>query len=229
MAEVLITLTIIGTVAALTMPTLISNHKKQVTVTKLKKFYSVMSQATTTAISIHGPMQDWDGFTTSYNGEEMKHWFDKYLKPYLNVVDEYIDNSGEIGGDNSHKALFVHFADGTLMTMTNWAGTIQDEENTNHTDANYNGLIHVNYFTNPKNSKNPFSNSHSCVDAFSFLFYNPNTRQYYFQPYGYTATGNKRYNRDYMINEIKSGGRGYCSTLIMYDGWQIKEDYPVKF
>lgn len=45
LAEVLITLGIIGVVAALTMPMLISEYQKQVTVTQLKKSYSVWSQA----------------------------------------------------------------------------------------------------------------------------------------------------------------------------------------
>lgn len=38
LAEVLITLGIIGVVAALTMPSLIQNHKKQTTLSKLKKY-----------------------------------------------------------------------------------------------------------------------------------------------------------------------------------------------
>lgn len=45
LAEVLITLGIIGVVAALTIPALISNYRSKVAVTQLKKMYSVMSQA----------------------------------------------------------------------------------------------------------------------------------------------------------------------------------------
>ena len=45
LAEVLITLGIIGVVAALTLPTLIQNHQKQVYVTQLKKAYSNLSNA----------------------------------------------------------------------------------------------------------------------------------------------------------------------------------------
>ena len=45
LAEVLITLGIIGVVAALTLPTLIQNHQKQVCVTQLKKAYSNISNA----------------------------------------------------------------------------------------------------------------------------------------------------------------------------------------
>ena len=45
LAEVLITLGIIGVVAALTLPTLIQNHQKQVYVTQLKKAYSTLGNA----------------------------------------------------------------------------------------------------------------------------------------------------------------------------------------
>lgn len=45
LAEVLVTLGIIGVVAAITMPTLIDNHQKKVAATRLEKFYSMMSQA----------------------------------------------------------------------------------------------------------------------------------------------------------------------------------------
>ncbi|MBP7212243.1 prepilin-type N-terminal cleavage/methylation domain-containing protein, partial [bacterium] len=44
LAEVLITLGIIGIVAALTIPTLMNKSQKQQTVTALKKSYSTFSQ-----------------------------------------------------------------------------------------------------------------------------------------------------------------------------------------
>ena len=43
LAEVLITLGIIGVVAALTIPTLISNHQKKVYVTQLKKSVNTLT------------------------------------------------------------------------------------------------------------------------------------------------------------------------------------------
>ena len=46
LAEVLITLGIIGVVAAMTMPALIANYQKKVLETKFKKAYSEISQAT---------------------------------------------------------------------------------------------------------------------------------------------------------------------------------------
>ncbi|MCD7879492.1 MAG: type II secretion system GspH family protein [Candidatus Gastranaerophilales bacterium] len=45
LAEVLITLVIIGVIAAITVPTIMANHQKQETAAKLKKFYSTLSNA----------------------------------------------------------------------------------------------------------------------------------------------------------------------------------------
>ena len=42
LAEVLMTLGIIGVVAAMTMPSLIANHQEKVTVTKVKKVYGIL-------------------------------------------------------------------------------------------------------------------------------------------------------------------------------------------
>ena len=45
LAEVLITLGIIGVVAAMTIPTLINNYKEKVIVYKLPEIYSILDQA----------------------------------------------------------------------------------------------------------------------------------------------------------------------------------------
>ena len=45
LAEVLITLGVIGVVAAMTMPSLVANYQKKVWVNQLKKTVSVMNQA----------------------------------------------------------------------------------------------------------------------------------------------------------------------------------------
>ena len=45
LAEVLVTLGIIGVVSAMTLPTLVKNHQRQVYVTQLQKVYNELSQA----------------------------------------------------------------------------------------------------------------------------------------------------------------------------------------
>ncbi len=60
MAEVLITLAVIGVVAALTIPTLIQKYQEKATVTKLKKVYSVLSQAVLQATTEYGSPESWE-------------------------------------------------------------------------------------------------------------------------------------------------------------------------
>ena len=59
LAEVLITLGVIGIVAALTLPSLISNHQEKVKITKLKKAYSVLSSAYTMAKAKYDDVDNW--------------------------------------------------------------------------------------------------------------------------------------------------------------------------
>ena len=59
MAEVLITIGIIGLVAAMTLPGLINNAQNKEKVTALKKAYSVLSQATLLAVELNGDAGSW--------------------------------------------------------------------------------------------------------------------------------------------------------------------------
>ncbi len=221
LAEVLITLGIIGIVAAMTLPTLIMNHRKQVTVNKVKKFYTVMSQATNSAIAEYGSMEDWQGFTTAYNGPELQSWFDTYLKPYLKVIDEFVKTDEETG----RSTLFVVLSDGAVIGMVNWAGSAKSDDNANHVQDNHNGLIHLYYLTDKKLIDDVDSRI-GCVNQFNFLFYSPLKDQYFFQPYTYQANTPEKYNREFFMNQLKSGNNQYCAAVMMFDGWQIKSDYP---
>lgn len=69
LAEVLITLGIIGVVAALTIPSLIQKHREQVAVAKVKKAYSTISQAYLMAIAENGTVDNW-GLKKSEQGED---------------------------------------------------------------------------------------------------------------------------------------------------------------
>lgn len=59
LAETLITLGILGVVMAMTLPSIITSYKKQVTVAKLQKAYSVLSQAMNAAVAKHGDSKYW--------------------------------------------------------------------------------------------------------------------------------------------------------------------------
>ena len=102
LAEVLITLGIIGVVAALTIPAIIYNHQKQVSETAVKKFYTNINQAVLLAETNLGiERTTWDTSGTSL--------YDNYLKNYLKVMSVKYDNS------SSRPGVMLYFADGSLV------------------------------------------------------------------------------------------------------------------
>ncbi len=60
LAEVLITLGIIGVVVAMTLPSVVGRYKEKETASKLKKVYSTISQAMNLAINEYGTIDKWD-------------------------------------------------------------------------------------------------------------------------------------------------------------------------
>ena len=78
LAEVLITLVIVGVIAAMTIPTLMNKTNKQEYVSRLKKSYSTLSQATNRIIAEQGnPRGDIGGWATS--AEAVFNMYKKYL------------------------------------------------------------------------------------------------------------------------------------------------------
>ena len=86
LAEVLITLGIIGIVAAMTLPSLVQNYKEKQTVVALKKIYSTMSQAFNSAKSEGIEPEDWATEKTAdgYGADE----FMSHIKPYLKILKD---------------------------------------------------------------------------------------------------------------------------------------------
>ena len=76
LAEVLITLGIIGVVAALTIPTLVANYREKVAVERLKKAYSTLSNAYIGVLNDYGDPTTWD--VESF--DDIVVMFSKYIK-----------------------------------------------------------------------------------------------------------------------------------------------------
>lgn len=92
LAEVLITLGVIGVVSAITMPSVINHYKEKQTVTQLKKTYSVLGQAFQNIIAEYGTPDNWD----LEDANSFRDLFAKYLK-YIKKCD-----SGESGCEPEH-------------------------------------------------------------------------------------------------------------------------------
>ena len=81
LAEVLITLGIIGVVAALTLPTLIQNHQKQVYVTQLKKAYSTLNNAIN-KMAVDEGVVDWSQTRCAQDYNVSSECFDALSKQF---------------------------------------------------------------------------------------------------------------------------------------------------
>ena len=69
LAEVLITLGIIGIVAAMTLPTIIQKQYQKEASSRLKKFYSAMSQSILLSEVDNGPLEYWDKKSSIMNDD----------------------------------------------------------------------------------------------------------------------------------------------------------------
>ena len=109
LAEVLITLGIIGVVAALTLPAVIQNYQKRSLEVATKKFYSVITQAVKQYMADEG-IDDLRGGSLSPSDDDSEEIElaknDEFFKKYLNAqicedgcfADNYKKQSGDISG-----------------------------------------------------------------------------------------------------------------------------------
>ena len=229
MAEVLITLGIIGIVAAMTLPSLIGKYQKKVTVTRLKRTYTVLSQAVQRSIADNGDPSGWglEGFydsqATNENLQKIVESFSKtYVVPYLAKVKKsewgsFADLGYKEIKDSTYNVQIVKIYgqmlvlnDGTILQMrmsTHNLGTDEDRDD-RYTHiiiyADINGLQGPNWIGK---------------DIFMFMV---DSRTGKFDFYGYRDYDS---TREKLYSSCKANAIT-CGRLILMDGWEIKEDYP---
>ena len=95
LAEVLITLGVIGIVAALTIPTLISNYQEKQTVIRVKEAYTLLNSAVQMAVVEHGPVNTWLTGSITDDGDLSYETFSPMLFekiiPHLKIVFKCTD------------------------------------------------------------------------------------------------------------------------------------------
>lgn len=213
LAEVLITLGIIGIVTALTIPTLISKYRANITMQKIKKFYSAMAQAQLRAVEDYGEVSTWDFVASGgeSNNEIVLNWFNKYFKPYLNsteIVDRKLIKDDEIkdGG------IIVKLGDGSIANFSSFSG----------------GYMHIRLYTNPKT----FYDGSTTEGKDEFLFgFDQNIGR--FEVYGqhsWTDINQVKYNSwGGCYKENTSNGHPLCTRFLQINNWTVPKDYPYKF
>jgi len=129
LAEMLITLAIIGVVAAITIPSIVANHQKKALEVGLAKAYRTLSHAVNMATAEHGAIEtwSWDGSMSAVN------FTNQYILQYLNISkicrgssalgcfpDVYYKkiNGENLDNYNQSNATKAILKDGTLIAIT---------------------------------------------------------------------------------------------------------------
>ena len=223
LAEVLITLGIIGVVAALTLPALLANQRKIEYASRLKKFNSTMSQAILMAQKDYGDPTSWgspgDYILKDENGapvldDDGDYQYDevtgsrnaynmvmKYIAPYINYLKiEELNNEERRTG--------IYFADGSIA----WVKTGSCLDFTFDVNGN----------------KRPNTNG---IDRYIFLLCTVNGINYFGNSNRYWGTvmtvADGRNNRQAALEKCKTV-KGTCARLLELDEWEYKKDYPYK-
>ena len=220
LAEVLITLGVIGIVAAMTLPTLIQNYKKHVVETKLSKFYTTINQAVAMSTAQNGEPADWvkdcgSSSAITCTTDETIEWFKTYIGKYMSVskIEPAEDDTG----------FFVYFNDGSIMFMKKY---IYDIYYYISEKAVTNTIFGINRFSFRFMPKMP-----SWADE-RFLQNNKYTIKNTVEPYmsNWDGTINQLYTGHGLYScEESTSSRAYCTKIIQINGWKIPKDYPLKF
>ncbi len=224
LAETLITLAIIGVVAALTMPSVIQHHKKQEASARLKKFYSMMQQAILLSETENGQVWDWNIQYSAFNtddedadekDEECRtlsvYTFNKYIKPYIkySTIDEnktiYVE-----GEERFFKAIKVSLIDGSSFTFRN--GDCSDL------------TFDINSDKGPNKYGKDIYRFLLCDSDRKIKLYLGNNRI----PFGPMCYPASQCNTREEALEMCKKNVDSCGKLLLFDNWEFKSDYPHK-
>lgn len=225
LAEVLITLGIIGIVAAMTLPTVKQKIDKQITVSKLKKSFATMYEIIRLSEKDNGEVWEWpfekEVYDQAFNESD---FFKKYFESYIKKVGTFGNKS--VAKDNHE----IYSIDGLRIgSVQSWAVLPDGSSfgvfyNPGIAGGVPDGGAYMWVFLdiNAKDGPNRLGKD---------IFITELVRNKRLIMWGSSSSS----KRDNLINNsnypCKKGTNvpyagGSCGALIQADGWQIKDDYP---
>lgn len=226
LAEVLVTLGIIGVVAAMTMPALTANYRKNIVEQKLYTTYNILQNMILLSIVDNGEPYDWN-----LRNDDVEI-FEKYFAPYLKIVEKCKRNAA----DGTSCDTTVRSISGNIVTsysykyILNNGVAIMFHPGMTIGDTRRRGTFVVDILSGPKEKflgRNVFP-FNLIVDKNKYFI---TASQDYPENSNFCKSSSVS-----LINDCKSGNTsaGYasgihCTALIECNNWKIPKDYPVRF
>ena len=244
LAEILITLGIIGVMAAVTMPTLIKNYQKKQTVTQLKKAYSELSQAISMAQKDLGLMEDWDFANFPTPADRAQYFYDNVLKPNLKIAKYCAPSAGDCWADDTFTLIgnkytnlikgtggrnsFISASGYSVFYWLHGVGTggwfFIDINGPKKPNVLGKDIFNFQLYSTRTSSKGPnvglMAQGMYRLDEETNMFA-PNSRYDIMTGNYSTSSGAGSCSKTGIRNQGLT-----CSALIIMDGWEIRDDYP---
>ena len=226
LAEVLITLGIIGIVAAMTIPIMIGKYQKQETMALLKKTYSELNQAIALS-EVNNESREYWNYSQSF--DDIDFW-SLYLVPYIKSSQVKTIRSSSINSDIDPAVEYIQGFQRALKVVLSSGVNL-------YFWGKYQVLVDLNGNKRP----NMFGR-----DIYHFSLVEPTNANFIkgegFVPFGWWVW--RKQSSAWQRNVFKNGYASYadcgckyntmegpnsnrfCAALIMMDNWEIKKDYP---
>ena len=238
LAEVLITLGIIGVVAALVLSSLVDTYIKKQTVEKLKYSYNIIANTIDLAKSDYGDSKNWDVGASDpsvcgWSGFEcVDSYVNRYFAPYLKTVikikkespsKDYGEKYGWPFGTSWYYYVDIVNGQRFIISMDGRHGGNNGGQVVTYDYINF--IVDINGAKNGPNkmgrdlfklSYSPFYDKLFFTGTYSIDYIESDGRDYKLQ----------QKNRDDIKRNCSSSSRSQCGALIYFDGWDIAPDYP---
>ena len=202
--------------AALTIPTLINNYQKKVTVTRLKTAYSLLTQAITAAEAQHGDVSNWERdaniilfnyIAPNLKSEQFTNATNyDYQHTMCNNQQTYKFLSGTgMGSPFNSMSPSIKLANGVCISLNR---------------LNDNSTTQGSIFIDINGTNAPNING---KDLFAFILRFNDGK---ILPYGYWVNDTTTPNNQGNCNKNAQYGGTYCATVIMNAGWEMPKNYP---
>ena len=237
LSETLITLSVIGIIAAITIPILAENGRRSEVETKLKKTISVLNNALMRASVDYGAISSWPELNTE-QATSPTNFMGKYIAPYVQTTRVITNNSEgltledlgykdkKIQSPSGGPVPFIPAGDPPLPRIFFLDGTVILRLVTSS------GTNSINYLVDVNGPKGPNVIGR---DIFAFALEGrlatPTVLMYGLREIKKDNTTGKYNIKDRSIEDLKENCADtgqYCGALIQQNGWKIPRDYPVK-